>query len=83
MKHVDYATYKAVRSVIDNTFTGTTITMSLKDGGVAYAPDHVAEVLSADQAAQIEHLRTMIIDGTLVPPTDPKAVPAWTAPTSF
>ena len=83
MKHVDYATYEAVKSVVDNTFTGTTVSMSLKDGGVAYAPDHVSEVLSADQLAQVEHLRQMIIDGTLVLPTDPKAVPAWTAPVSF
>jgi basic membrane protein A len=83
MKHVDFATYDAIRSVVDNTFTGTTVTMSLKDGGVTYAPDHVTNVLSADQAVQIDHLRTMIIDGSLVPPTDPNAVPAWTAPTSF
>lgn len=83
VKHVDYATYEAVKSVINNTFVGTTVTMSLKDGGVAYAPDHVSEVLSADQMAKVEHLRQMIIDGTLVLPTDPKAVPAWTAPASF
>jgi len=83
VKHVDYATYEAVKSVIDNTFVGTTVTMSLKDGGVAYVPDHVSEVLSADQMAKVEHLRQMIIDGTLVLPTDPKAVPAWTAPDSF
>jgi len=83
LKHVDYATYEAVKSVVDNTFVGTTVTMSLKDGGVSYAPDHVSEVLSADQMAKVEHLRQMIIDGTLVLPTDPKAVPAWTAPVSF
>ncbi len=82
-KHVDYAAYEAVRSVLDNTFTATTVNMSLKDGGVAYAPDHVAEVLSADQATQVEHLRTMIADGALILPADPRAVPAWVAPTSF
>jgi basic membrane protein A len=83
LKHVDFATWMAIKSVADNTFTSGPITLSLTDGGVGWAQGNVAKVLSADQIAKIETLRTDIIAGTVVPPTDPKAVPAWTAPTGF
>jgi basic membrane lipoprotein Med (substrate-binding protein (PBP1-ABC) superfamily) len=83
MKHVDYATWEAVKAVADGTFKPGVITLSLSDGGVGYAQDNVAKVLSADQMAKVEALRQDIIDGTVVPPTDPKAVPAWTPPSGF
>jgi basic membrane protein A len=83
IKHVDLATYDCIKSVVDGTFAGGTTTLSLKDGGVGYAPDHVKDVLTADQIAKIENLRKMIIDGTIVVPEDPTKVGAWTAPTSF
>jgi basic membrane protein A len=83
IKHVDFATWEAIKAQADGTFKSGTITLSLANGGVGWAPDNVASVLSADQIAKVENLRKMIIDGTLVPPTDPKAVPAWTTPTSY
>jgi basic membrane protein A len=83
LKHVDFATWEAIKSVVDGTFKGGVITLSLKDGGVGWAQGNVAQVLSAAQIAKINNLRQLIIDGTIVPPTDPKAVPAWTAPTSY
>jgi basic membrane protein A len=83
IKHVDFATWLAIKSVADNTFTPGPITLSLTDGGVGWAQDNVANVLTADQIAKIETLRTDIIAGTVVPPTDPTAVPAWTPPTGF
>jgi basic membrane protein A len=83
LKHVDYATWLAIESVADNTFESGAITLSLTDGGVGWAEGSVAKVLSAQEIAMIETLRSKIIDGTVVPPTDPKAVPAWTAPTGY
>ena len=83
LKHVDYATWLAIKSVADDTFKSGVITLSLTDGGVGWAQGNVSKVLSADQIAKIDTLRTDIIAGTVVPPTDPKAVPAWTAPTGF
>ncbi len=83
IKHVDYATWEAVKAVADGTFKSGTITLSLANGGVGYALDNVASVLSADQIAKVNHLRQLIIDGTITPPEDPKAVPAWAAPTSY
>lgn len=83
LKHVDYATYEAIKSVVDGTFKGGVITLTLKDGGVGYAPDHVKDVLTADQISKIENLKSMIINGTFTVPTDPKEVETWTPPANF
>ncbi|PIP49532.1 MAG: BMP family ABC transporter substrate-binding protein [Caldiserica bacterium CG23_combo_of_CG06-09_8_20_14_all_35_60] len=83
IKHVDLATYDAIKSVVNNAFQSGAITLSLKDGGVGYAPDHVADVLTQDQITKIENLRTMIINGTITVPEDPKNVDSWTPPASF
>ena len=57
--------------------------MSLKDGGVGYAPDHVKDVLSADQIAKINTLAKDIADGKVMVPEDPAKVPGWTPPSDF
>ena len=83
MKHVDFATWEAVKAFADGTFKPGTITLSLANGGVSYALDNVASVLSANQIAKINALRQAIIDGKITPPEDPRAVPAWTPPTGY
>jgi basic membrane lipoprotein Med (substrate-binding protein (PBP1-ABC) superfamily) len=50
---------------------------------VGWAQGNVSKVLSAAQITKIETLRQAIIDGKITPPEDPKAVPAWTAPTGY
>ncbi|MCE5192749.1 BMP family ABC transporter substrate-binding protein, partial [bacterium] len=83
MKHVDYATWEAIKALADGTFKSGTITLSLANGGVGYAMDNVDKVLTADQIAKVNALRQAIIDGEVTPPEDPKAVPAWTPPTGY
>lgn len=83
IKHVDYATYLAIKSVVDGTFKGGQIVMSLKDGGVGYAPDHVRDVLSADQIKKVDHLAELIKEGKINVPEDPDKVPGWSAPADF
>ena len=83
LKHVDYATYLAIKSVVDNTFQSGLILMALVDGGVGWAPDHVEDVLTQEQINKVENLRKMIIDGKVIVPQDPKNVKAWTPPTDF
>ena len=83
MKHVDFATYVSVKSMVYDTFTPGVITLSLRNGGVGYAQDNVAKVLTAAQIAKIENLRQQIIDGKITPPEDPTKVPSWTVPTGF
>lgn len=83
LKHVDYATYLAIKSVVDNTFQSGLILMALVDGGVGWAPDHVEDVLTQEQINKVENLRQMIIDGKVIVPQDPKNVSSWTPPTDF
>jgi len=83
IKHVDLATYDAIKSVVDKTFKGGAITLSLKDGGVGYAPDHVKDVLTQDQINKIENLKKMIIDGTITVPEDLKVVGSRTPSASL
>lgn len=83
LKHVDFATYISVKSMVDGTFTPGVITLSLRNGGVGWAEGNVAKVLSAAQIAKINTLRQDIIDGKITPPEDPTKVPAWTAPTGY
>jgi len=83
IKHVDYATYLAIKSVVDDTFKSGLIIMALKDGGVGYAPDHVKNALTQEQIDKVEHLREMVIDGEITVPNDPKEVKNWNAPTDF
>jgi basic membrane protein A len=83
MKHVDFATYISVKSVVDGTFTPGVVTLSLRNGGVGYAMDNVAKVLSAAQIAKVNALRQAIIDGKVTPPEDPAKVASWTAPTGY
>jgi basic membrane protein A len=83
IKHVDYATYLAIKNVVDNTFQSGLMVMALKDGGVGYAPGHIKDVLTQEQINKVEHLSQMIIDGEITVPQDPKNVKEWTPPTDF
>ena len=83
LKHLDYATYLIIKSIVDDTFQSGFKVMTLKDGGVTYAPDHVKDVLTQEQIDKVEHLRQMVIDGEVTVPQDPKEVKAWNPPTNF
>jgi len=83
LKHLDYATYLIVKSVVDDKFQSGVKIMTLKDGGVTYAPDHVKDALTQQQIDKVENLRQMIIDGKVIVPQDPKDVKAWNPPTNF
>lgn len=83
IKHVDYATYLAIKSVADNTFQSGLIVMALKDGGVGWALGRVKDVLTQEEINKVEHLSQMIIDGEITVPQDPKNVKEWTPPTDF
>ena len=83
IKHVDFATYISIKSIIYGNFTPGVITLSLRNGGVGWAQDNVSKVLSTAQIAKINALRQAIIDGKITPPEDPTKVAAWTAPTGY
>lgn len=83
IKHLDYATYIGIKSVVEDTFKSGFKVMALKDGGVAYAPDRVKAALTQEEINKVEHLSQMIIDGEITVPQDPKDVKAWNPPTDF
>ncbi len=83
LKHVDLATYDAIDSVVNGTYKSGIVTMSLKDGGVGYAPDNVKNVLSQDQIDNVNKLAKLIAAGKILVPEDPGKVKDWTAPTGF
>jgi basic membrane protein A len=83
IKYLDYATYHAIKNVVDDTFESGLIVMELKNGGVAYAPGRTKDVLTQEEVNKVEHLKQMIIDGEITVPQDPKEVSSWTPPTDF
>ncbi len=68
LKRVDNAAYHAISTVLDGTFTGGTVTLSLADGGVGYTNEGSNIVVTADMQATLDGIEAAIKDGTLVVP---------------
>jgi len=83
IKHVDYATWITVKSVLDGTYNPGLVTLSLQNGGVGWARDNVAKVLNSTQIARVEKIEAAMAAGKITPPTDPKAVASWKAPAGY
>lgn len=83
IKHVDYATYISIKAVLTGTFNPGCITLALNNGGVGWARDNVAKVLTAAQIKRVEKIEQGMLAGKIVPPTDPKAVASWKVPAGY
>lgn len=68
LKRVDNAAYHAISTVLDNTFAGGTVTLSLADGGVGYTNEGSNIALTAEIKAKLDEIETAIKDGKLVVP---------------
>lgn len=74
IKRVDTGVYKATKDAIDGNFKGgKVIEYGLTDNGVGVC-DNAKRTASKKALAKVEQFKKKIIDGTLVVPTDPKAV---------
>lgn len=69
LKRVDVAVYKAIESVLDDSFTPGQTIYDLSVDGVGYSTS--GNFLSAGTIAQIEKYKAQIIDGTIIVPTVP------------
>lgn len=79
LKKVDNAAYYAIQSVVDGTFTGGLVTLTLADGGVDYTTEGSNIKLPASVTAKLDAIKEAIIDGTLVVPDTVEAVDEFIA----
>src|SRR5438067_1427971 len=70
VKHVDVAVYLAVKDVLEGRFSGGDRVLGLREGGVGLAPvgKMVPEAQREPALAQLDKLRTEIIEGRLAVP---------------
>jgi len=80
LKHVDYAVYRAIKSVVDNKFQPGDSFLGLRDGGVGLAPITI-DFPSKDAAiAKVEKLHKAVIAGQIKVPAAIDELDSWTPP---
>ncbi len=74
IKRVDTATYDTIKAVADGAFEGgKVLVFDLKSDGISYSMSNTKE-MTQDIIDQVEVYKQKILDGEIVPPTDPKKV---------
>ncbi|UQA58813.1 BMP family lipoprotein [Polyangium aurulentum] len=68
-KHVDYAIYTTVKSVVDKKFQAGDSALGLKEGGVGMAPVTVDFPNKQEALAKVEKLRKAVIEGKIKVPS--------------
>lgn len=69
LKRVDNAAYAAIKSVVDGTFEGGTVTLTLADGGVGYTNESSNIKLSDTIVAALDEITKGITDGSILVPS--------------
>ncbi len=81
VKHVDNAVEDTIKRVQNGTFASGTKVYSLKEGGVGLSEmKFTKKDVPADVQAKLDKLTKMVADGTVVPPSKPADVAAFTPP---
>jgi len=74
IKRVDTATYDTIVAVADGTFEGGTAhVFDLASDGISYSQSNT-DLMTQDIIDQVEQYKQKILDGDIVPPTDPTKV---------
>jgi basic membrane protein A len=74
IKRVDTAVYDTIQAAADGTFEGGKAQVfDLKTDGISYSTSNTEE-MTQDIIDQVEAYKQKILDGDIVPPTDPKKV---------
>ncbi len=79
LKRVDNAAYHAIKSVVDGTFQGGLVTLSLADEGVGFTTEDSNIILTDNINNQLKEIQQMIITGELVVPDTVEAVDEFVA----
>ena len=71
IKRVDTATYNTIKAAADGTFKGGSQVFDLASDGISYSTSNT-ELMTQDIIDVVNQYKQKIIDGTIVPPDDPK-----------
>jgi basic membrane protein A len=64
IKHVDYAVWLSIKSVMENTFKSGIVELGVKEGGVGLSPmKYTKNIVPADVLNKVETLKKMIAEG--------------------
>ena len=73
IKGVELSVYQTIQSVVEDNFTGGTKIYGLKEGGIQYIVDKDnRSLLSEDLLSRVEDLKTKIIVGDIIVPSERK-----------
>ena len=73
IKGVELSVYQTIQSVVEDNFTGGTKIYGLKEGGIQYIVDKDnRSLLSEDLLSRVEDLKTKIIVGEIIVPSERK-----------
>ncbi len=69
IKHVDYAVWLSIKSVIENTFVSGYVNLGVKEGGVGISPlKYTKDKIPADVLTKVETIKQKIASGEIVVP---------------
>ena len=68
LKRVDNAAYAAISAVVDGTFAGGVVTLTLADGGVGYTNEDSNIVLPESIVSELASIEQMIVSGEIAVP---------------
>lgn len=82
IKHVDYAVWLSVKSVVENTFASGYVNLGVKEGGVGISPlKYTKDKIPADVLSKVENLRQRIANGEIVVPATREDLDKFVPPT--
>ncbi len=78
IKHVDYAVWLSIESVVINTFTSGHVTLGVKEGGVGISPlKYTKDLIPLAVLDEVEELKDMIIAGDIKVPASREEYDEW------
>jgi basic membrane protein A and related proteins len=80
LKHMDYAIYSTVKSVVEGKFEAGDVALGLKEGGVNMAPVTLDFPNKQEALAKVEKLRKAVLDGKIRVPTTIEELQAFAPP---
>jgi len=82
IKHVDYAVWLSIQSVIEGTFKPGIVSLGVKEGGVGISPlKYTKDIIPATVLAKVETLKNMIANGQIVVPDEKEPFDKFVPPT--